>query len=136
MKRILKIVTQRKGCLVSTLIVLALGVLAVYLTSIVISFPDSRVAATAAELESFQWAIQEFMVDNDLAEVTPSTSDAGGEIIRGTGSQFHATLDLQPYMRDAASYYCYRWHSDGEIIFQYDVNADGNCAIDADQLYP
>ena len=26
--------------------------------------------------------------------------------------------------------------ADGRIIFQYDVNADGNCTFDADQLFP
>ena len=90
----------------------------------------------AAELDAVQAAIDVFMADNDLVEVTPSTSDAGGEKINGTGSQFHATLDLQLYMREPASQFCYRWQRDGLIIFQYGVNADGNCAIDANQLFP
>ena len=90
----------------------------------------------AAELDVVQTTINAFMADNDLVEVTPSTSDAGGEKITGTGGQFHATLDLQPYMREPASLFCYRWQGNGQIIFQYDVTADGNCAIDADRLFP
>ena len=61
---------------------------------------------------------------------------AGGEKINGPGIQFHATLELQLYIRDLPSAYCYRWQRNGAIIFQYDVNADGNCAIDSDQLFP
>lgn len=92
--------------------------------------------AKAAEREVVQTAIDVFMVDNNLVEVTPSTSGAGGEKISDTGGQFHATLDLQPYIRDFPSTYCYRWQSNGRVMLQYDVNADGNCAIDTDQLFP
>jgi len=145
MRRILKIVTPLKVPFVATLIILALVLLGLYLNTLVICFasvaegwhcPGLREEPMAVELVVVQATIDVFMADNRLAEVTPSTSGAGGEKINGTGSQFHETLDLQAYMRDAASSYCYRWQSDGLIIFQYDVNADGNCAIDADQLFP
>ena len=76
------------------------------------------------------------MVDNDLSSVKASTSGYGGEKIRSAGTQFHPTLDLQDYMNQPTSQFCYWWRSDGRITFQYDVNADGNCAIDAEQLFP
>lgn len=142
MKRVLKIVTPLKGPIVWTLII-AVGLLAVYpLRMCFVSVagalhcPDLREEPMVAERDFLQASIDTFMLDNHLAEVTPSTSGAGGEKINGTGSQFHATLNLQPYMRDAPSTYCYRWQSDGLVIFQYDVNADGNCTADGDQLFP
>ena len=92
--------------------------------------------AEVAEFDAVQAAIDVFMADNDLAEVTPSTSDAGGEKLRGTGSQFHDTFILRDYLRDESTKFCYRWQSNGKVIFQYDANGDGNCAIDADQLFP
>ena len=90
----------------------------------------------AAELDMIQTAIDAFMVDNDLAEVTPSTSDAGGEKIRSTGSQFHDTFILRDYMYDDSTAFCYRWQSDGRITHEYDVDHNGSCAPDTDQLYP
>ena len=88
--------------------------------------------AKAAEWAAVQSAIDLFMTDNALREVAPSTSGAGGEKINGTGTQFHGTLELHPYIRAAATTYCYQWQSGGRIISQYDVNDDGTCAIDAD----
>ena len=81
-------------------------------------------------------AISTMMVDKDLSQVRASTSGYGGEKIRNTGTQFHPTLNLQPYLDPSATHYCYRWEAGGRITFQYNVNADGNCAIDADQLFP
>ena len=83
-----------------------------------------------------QTVIDAMMVDNNLAQVTPSTSSGGGEKIRGTGTQLHATIDMSRYMVRDITQFCYRWVADGRIIFQYNVNADGNCAIDAEQLFP
>ncbi len=90
----------------------------------------------AAERDAFQAAIDVVMADNKLFEVTPSTSGAGGEKINGTGTQLHATLELQPYMSAAATTYCYRWQSSGRITFQYDADADGYCGINSDQIFP
>ena len=88
------------------------------------------------ERDAVQAAIDTFMTVNVLFEVTPSTSGVGGEKINGTGTQFHATLELQSYIRYLPSTYCYRWQRYGAIIFQYDANADGNCAIHSKQLFP
>ena len=89
-----------------------------------------------AERETVQTAIQSLMVDNDILEVTPSISGAGGEKITSTSTQFHPTLDLRAYWEPSATQFCYRWDTDGRITFQYEVNADGNCAIDTEQLFP
>ena len=88
------------------------------------------------EPAAIQAAIDVFMVDNDLDTVTPSTSGAGGEKIRSTGTQFHDTFILRDYMDQPVTRYCYRWGTDGRITHGYDVDANGNCAIDADQLFP
>ena len=86
----------------------------------------------AAELDTIQAAIDTFMTDNALTEITPSTSGAGGEKINLMGAQFHPTLNLELYLRDTPTL-CYQWASNGGIISQYDVNADGNCAIDTEK---
>ena len=93
-------------------------------------------AARLAERETMKTAIMSMMVDNDLSQVTASVSGHGGEKIRSTGTQFHPTLDLQIYMNQAATRFCYRWDADGRITFQYDVDDNVNCAIDAEQLFP
>ncbi len=90
--------------------------------------------AEEAEADTVQTAIDAFMTDNALREVTPSTSGAGGEKINLRGTQFHATLSLELYIRDTPTY-CYQWQRNGTIS-QYDVDDDGNCAGDADQLFP
>ena len=93
-------------------------------------------AAHVAERERFETAIQVLMVHEGLSSVRASTSGYGGEKIQTTGTQFHATSDLRPYLAENSSQFCYRWDTTGQIIFQYDANADGNCAIDAHQLFP
>ena len=142
MKRFLKIVARLKGPFVWTLII-AVGLLAAYPLKIcfvsvagALHCPNLREEPMEVELAAVQAAIDVLMADNNLFEVRPSTSGAGGEKINDTGGKFHETLDLQPYIRSLPSTYCYLWQSNGRIIRQYDVNADGNCAIDADQLFP
>ena len=134
-----------KGLLVWTLILFAIVSFAVLSSPLVVCFvsvagsfhcPERGGSAKATERDVVQAALDTFMTDNNLTEVTPSTSGVGGEKINSMGAQFHATLRLQPYMRETASTFCYRWQSDGQIDFQYDVNADGNCAINAKQLFP
>ena len=66
-----------------------------------------------AELAAVQAAIDVMMADNNLVGVTPITSGKGGEKINSTGSQFHGTSNLQPYIRYLPSTYCYRWQVDG-----------------------
>lgn len=88
--------------------------------------------AKAAEWNAVQSAIDTFMAETVLTEITPSASGVGGEKINGTGTQFHAPLELNLYLRDLPSTYCYRWRSSGLIIAQYSVNSEGNCVIDAD----
>ena len=142
MRRILKIMTLLKGAFVVILILaLAYAVCSPLLICFVsvsgaLHCPDLREEPMEAELAAVQAAIDVMMADNHLVEVTPSTSGEGGEKINDIGGQFHATSDLQPYIRYLPSFYCYRWQSDGLIIFQYDVNAEAKCVIDGDQLFP
>ena len=89
-----------------------------------------------AEREMMQTAMNVLMVDNDLTRVRASTSGYGGEKIDATSTQFHDTINLRNYMNQAATQFCYRWDADGQIAFQYEVNTEGNCAIDAEQLFP
>ena len=97
---------------------------------------NDEIGDVVFELEVIQTGIQAFMVDNHLDTVTPSTSGRGGEKIRGTGTQFHDTFILRDYMDQDSTWFCYWWRSDGRIISQFDVNADGNCAIDGEWRYP
>jgi len=97
---------------------------------------SNEIVNHVSEPETIQTAIHAFMVDNDLDTVTPSTSGAGGETINRTGTQFHDTFNLLEFMDQPATRYCYRWWTDGRITHGYDVDADGNCAADTDQLYP
>ena len=90
----------------------------------------------AAERDTMQTAVDAMMADNELTQVRASTSGYGGEKIDATSTQFHDTIILLDYMIQAASQFCYRWDADGGITFQYNVNADSNCAIDAEQLFP
>jgi len=90
----------------------------------------------AAERETMNTALRSMMVRKDLSQVRASTSGYGGEKIVATSAQFHPTLDLQRYLNSSPTHYCYRWDTGGRITFQYDVNADGNCAIDGAQLFP
>ena len=133
-----------KGFVVSTLIVL-LAIFSFFelvvphmlcFVSVAGSFQCSERGGGAKEAEAsvVQAAIDTFMTDNSLREVTPSTSGAGGEKINLRGTQFHATLSLVLYIRDTPTY-CYQWQRNGTIS-QYDVDDDGNCAGDADQLFP
>ena len=92
--------------------------------------------AVAAEREYVQTAMLAMMVDNNLTQVRASTSGYGGEKIDAISTQFHDTIILRNYMVQAATTFCYRWDADGGITFQYDVNTDSNCAIDAEQLFP
>lgn len=84
-----------------------------------------------AEWATFQTAIDTFMTDNALTEVTPSTSGVGGEKIDLIGTQFHATSSLDLYMRDTPTF-CYRWDSTGKIISQDKPNGAGSCSGEAD----
>ena len=99
---------------------------------------DLADAAVVGERETVQTIIESMMVDNDLSQVKASTAGRGGEKINSTGAQFHAEFDLYNYMYwdQPATWFCYSWDTDGRIIFQYDVDDEGNCAIDAEQLYP
>ena len=139
MKRILKIVVILVGILASLFIILA----AITIVANLIcpgpwgcSNEKGAEGAVAAERETMQTAIHAMMADNELTQVRASTSGYGGEKIDATSTQFHDTITLRKYMRQAASQFCYRWNADGRIRFQYDVNPDGNCAIDAEKLFP
>ena len=137
MKRILRIVTHP--------IILAAG----FLAALIILFVNTNCfvgawgcedtgseAPMVAERETVQTAMHAMMVDKDLSQVTASVSGHGGEKIRSTGTQFHDTISLRDYMDQAATLFCYRWDADGRITFQYDVDDNINCAIDAEQLFP
>ena len=123
-----------KSLLFWTLILFAIVSFGVFITtpvcfaSVAGSFgcPERGGGAKEAEASVVQEAIDTLMADNSLNEVTPSTSGAGGEKINLMGTQFHATLSLELYIRDTPTY-CYQWRSDG-LAFQYDVDDDGNCS--------
>ena len=124
-----------KGLLFWTLILFAIVSFSVLLTPLVVCFasvagsfhcPERGVSAKATEKVVVQAAIDAFMTDNALTEVPPSTSGAGGEKINLRGTQFHATLSLELYIRDTPTY-CYHWQRYG-MISQYDVDDDGNCS--------
>ena len=92
--------------------------------------------AQAAERETIQTAIKSMMNDNNLAAVTASTSGAGGEKIKNTGTQFHPTVNLQGYMGQPSTLYCYRWGRDGLVTYQYQVDDNNECSPANDQLFP
>ena len=135
MKSILKIVAIVVGFLAVVIILIPLRVC--FLSVGAWGCPDSgSERAMLSERESIQTSILSLMVDNDLTQVTASVSGHGGEQIRSTGTQFHETIILRDYMDQAATLFCYRWDADGRITFQYDVDDNINCAIDAEQLFP
>jgi len=139
MKPILKRVAILVGILASLFIILAAITVVYYLICPGpwgCSNEKGAEGTVAAELDTMQTAVDAMMADNQLTQVRASTSGFGGEKIDATSTQFHQTIILRKYMRRAASQFCYRWDADGRITFQYDVNADGNCAIDAKQLFP
>jgi len=135
MKRILKIAAILVGLLAVVMILIPFRVC--YLSVGAWGCPDSGAErAVAAEREVVQTMINAMMEDNDLSQVTASVSGHGGEKIRSTGTQFHDTITLRNYMDQAATLFCYRWDAAGRITFQYDVDDNINCAIDAEQLFP
>ena len=135
MKRILKIAAILVGLLAVIMILIPLRIC--YLSVGGLGCPTrGEEAAMKAERELVETAILSRMVDNDLSQVTASVSGHGGEKIRKTGTQLHDTISLRDYIDQAATLYCYRWDAAGRITFQYDVDDNGNCAIDADQLFP
>ena len=139
MKRILKRVAISVGILASLFIILAAITIVYYLICPGpwgCSNEKGAEGAVAAELDTMQTAVDAMMADNELTQVRASTSGFGGEKIDATSTQFHDTIILRKYMKIAATTFCYRWDTDGRITFQYDVNSDGNCAIDARQLFP
>ena len=125
-----------KGTLKGVAIVFGILAALLILTMNFSRFPPSNEGAVPAERETMNTAIRSMMVDKDLSQVRASTSGHGGEKIDATSAQFHPTFNLWDYMDQAATYFCYRWDADGRITFQFDVNADGNCAVDAKQLFP
>jgi len=139
MKRILKRVAISAGILASLFIILAAITVVFFLICPGpwgCSNEKGAEGAVAAERDTMQTTVDAMMADNELNQVRASTSGFGGEKIEATGAQFHGTINLRKYMRRAASEFCYRWDADGRITFPYDVNADGNCAVDAQQLFP
>ena len=139
MKRILKIAAILAGILVTLYIIL--GAITLVYNSICsgpwgCSNETGTEGAVAGERETMLTAIMAMMADNELTRVRASTSGYGGEKIDATSAQFHDTIILRDYMNQATTQFCYRWDADGGITFQYDANADGNCAIDAEQLFP
>lgn len=138
MKRILKIAAILVGIL-ATLYIILFAITLVY--NLICPGPwgcykPGAEGAVAAEWETMQTAMNAMMAYNELSQVRASTSGYGGEKIVATSTQFDDTITLRGYMNQAATQFCYRWDAHGRITFQYDVNADGNCAIDAEQLFP
>ena len=131
-------VRDQKGfTLIEMLVVTGIIVaLAAIVVPLVISFSgEGEEAAQDGERETVQTAIQSMMVKHDLTKVTPSiTTNTDGEIVSSTGKQFDDAENLEKFMDQATTKYCYKWGGDGRVTFQYDVDGtDGACKT---QLYP
>ena len=117
--------------LIEMLVVVGIIVaLAAIIVPLVISFSGSgEDAAQKGERETIQTSIQSLMVDEDLKVVTVSdpAKSTTGEIVNSTGTQFNANFNLQKYMDQATSKFCYRWGADSRVTYQYDVDSAGAC---------
>ena len=136
--RLGRAVRDQKGfTLIEMLVVTGIIVaLAAIIVPLVISFSsEGEDAAQDGERETVQTAIQSMMVKHDLKAVSPSASaNTLGEIVNSTGSQFNGTYDLQKFMDQASTKYCYKWGGDGRVTYQY--NIDGTNGACKTQLYP
>ena len=128
---------QKGFTLIEMLVVTGIIVaLAAIIVPLVISFSGEGVdAAQAGERETVQTSIQSMMVKNSLKTVTVSSATAtDGEIINSTGTQFNASFNLQDFMDQANTKYCYKWGADGRVTQQNDITSSGTC--DSATLYP
>ena len=113
-------------------------VLAGIIVPLVISFSgEGEDAAQAGERETIQTSIQSMMVKHSLKTVTASlTTNTNGEQINSTGTQFSTAtgINLESFMDQASSKFCYKWGTDGRVIQQNDITTEGSCTSTV--LYP
>ena len=128
---------QKGFTLIEMLVVTGIIVaLAAIIVPLVISFSsEGEDAAQDGERETVQTAIQSMMVKHNLKAVTASTN-ANGELVTSTSTQFSSTsgVNLQNFMDQASSKYCYKWGGDGRVTQQNDVDSAGACTTTV--LYP
>ncbi|MCH8989910.1 MAG: type II secretion system protein [Chloroflexi bacterium] len=124
---------QKGFTLIELLVVTGIIVaLAAIIVPLVISFSgEGEQAAQAGERETIQTSIQSMMVKHSLKTVTESlTTNTNGEKINSTGTQFStaADINLESFMDQASTMFCYKWGSDGRVTQQNDVTDAGSCA--------
>ena len=115
---------QRGFTLIEMLVVVGIIVaLAAIIVPLVIAFSgEGEKASREGERETIQTAIQSMMVKHDLAAVDPSkdTTNTLGIKITNNGTEFNATYNLQDFIDQSATKYCYKWDAKGRITYQYD----------------
>ena len=82
------------------------------------------------ERETIQTVIQSMMVKYNLASVTASddTANPKGKQLPNTGTDFHTTYNIEDFMDQSTTKYCYKWDAFGRITYQYDVDdTNGDC---------
>lgn len=132
--RLGRVARDQKGfTLIEMLVVTGIiVVLAGIIVPLVISFSgEGEQAAQAGERETIQTSIQSMMVKHSLKTVTASlTTNTNGEQINSTGTQFStaAEINLESFMDQASTMFCYKWGSDGRVTQQNDVTDAGSCA--------
>ena len=138
--RLGRVARDQKGfTLIEMLVVTGIiVVLAGIIVPLVISFSgEGEQAAQAGERETIQTSIQSMMVKHDLTSVTASvTTNTNGEKINSTGTQFSTAtgINLESFMDQASTLFCYKWGSDGRVTQQNDITDAGACTSAV--LYP
>ena len=138
--RFSRVVRDQKGfTLIEMLVVTGIiVVLAGIIVPLVISFSgEGEDAAQAGERETIQTSIQSMMVKHSLKTVTASlTTNTNGEQVNSTGTQFSTAtgINLQDFMDQANSKFCYKWGTDGRVTQQNDISTAGSCTSTV--LYP
>ncbi len=138
--RLGRAVRDQKGfTLIEMLVVTGIIVaLAAIIVPLVISFSgEGEDAAQDGERETVQTAIQSMMVKHDLTKVTASGSaNTLVEIVNSTGNQFDGAQNLEKFMDQATTKYCYKWGTDGRVTKQNDADDASPSACTATVLYP
>ena len=84
-------------------------------------------AAEKAEWDTMQATIDNMMMDQEMASVSPSTSITRVSSTLNWDST-PGTQTLAAYIRDPYSGYCYTWLESGRLTGQYKLNEDQTCS--------